>query len=83
MRVARAKGYLPTEDDADSEPAPEGGVHSKNLVRFRQFTELVSDREGRHLIEAAKEDPDWGRGALLPTLKQAVWMLESEFGDAG
>ncbi|MEV4364584.1 hypothetical protein [Nonomuraea sp. NPDC049625] len=79
VRVARAKGYLSTEH-AD-EFAREGTAHSRNLARFRQFAELVSDGEGRRLIEAAKEDPDWGKGALLPALKQAVWMLESEFGD--
>jgi hypothetical protein len=79
MRVARAKGYLPAEDA----PPQEGVIHSRNLGRFRQFTELVGDREGRHLIEAVKEDPDWGRSALLPALKQAVWILESELGDPG
>ncbi|MEU5869571.1 hypothetical protein ABZ815_51000 [Nonomuraea sp. NPDC047529] len=79
VRVARAKGYLPPE--AASEPGREEGTYSKNLAQFRQFAELVSSGEGRRLIEAAKEDPDWGKGALLPTLKQAVWMLESEFSD--
>lgn len=79
VRVARTKGYLSPED-AD-ELTQEGTVHSRNLARFRQFAELVSDGEGRRLIEAAKEDPDWGKGALLPALKQAVRVLESEFGD--
>jgi hypothetical protein len=81
VRVARSKGYLALEEADDDDTAPDA-AGSRNLTRFRQLTELVSTGEGRHLIEAAKEDPDWGKGALLPALRQAVWMLESEFGDA-
>ncbi|MGW4410945.1 hypothetical protein ACWEJ6_43410 [Nonomuraea sp. NPDC004702] len=80
VRVARAKGYLPPEG-SDQELQEEGRHYSRNLARFRQFTDLVGSGDGRRLIEAAKEDPVWGQGALLPALKQAVVMLESEFGD--
>ncbi|MEU8364900.1 hypothetical protein AB0C27_53695 [Nonomuraea sp. NPDC048882] len=78
VRVARAKGYLPPLEDAESER--EEIAFSKNLARFREFAELVSDGHGKRLIEAAKEDPDWGKSVLFPALRQAVGMLESEFG---
>ncbi|MFG1620177.1 hypothetical protein ACGFI3_46150 [Nonomuraea wenchangensis] len=82
VRVARAKGYLPAEEDA-GELAQEGSVYSRNLSRFREFAMLVTDGEGKRLIEAAKEDPAWGKDVLFPALQQAVWVLESEFGNNG
>lgn len=79
-RTAVSMGYVEEEKPA-AMPAKAGVVVPRSLVRFREFAELVSDRDGEHLIEAAKADPDWGKGALLPALRQAVWMLESEFGE--
>ncbi|SDL75438.1 hypothetical protein SAMN05421874_128102 [Nonomuraea maritima] len=78
-RTAVALGYI----DEETKPQKEARAAAPPAVlsRFREFADLVSEGDGKHLIEAAKADPDWGKGALLPTLRQAVWMLESEFGD--
>ncbi|MGW4639631.1 hypothetical protein ACWEN6_13940 [Sphaerisporangium sp. NPDC004334] len=77
-RTAIAMGYLTQEPEGA--PAPSDPPLPRSYARFREFAELVNERDGAHLIEVAKADPDWGKGALLPALRQAVWTLESEFG---
>lgn len=77
-RTAISLGYLTEEPKARPEPSA-----PPVLSRFREFAELLDDGHGRKLIEAAKADPDWSRGKLLPALRAAVDLLESEFGEPG